>query len=283
MLVETGFPRKGGHPALVTWSRLLQPDLRMEADVSLQGPMALGALHFPELALSAYFPTDPGAGHSYYRALLDDLVRADVHKLSRVERTALQREVPEVVATFEKRRFDCPAVAVFSCRPHKFTSIWRLADPVPGRIAVADLLDLAPIRLQLFHHPPALAAVVDKRQARLYALILDELTELSRLEGLPIRRHKQGGWSATTLQRRQDEHARWNLGDVAEAVAELLGRSVCERLILAGPLEARAALKALLPPLALKLLTAEGSVPMYVTGNELAERLRSLARQPAPV
>lgn len=34
--------------------------------------MALGTLYFPELALSAYLPTDPGAGHSYYRAFLDD-------------------------------------------------------------------------------------------------------------------------------------------------------------------------------------------------------------------
>lgn len=245
--------------------------------------MALGALHFPELALSAYFPTDPGAGHSYYRALLDDLVRADFHKLSRAERAALRREVPEVVAMLEKHRFDSPAVAVFSCRPQKFTSLWRLADPVPGRIAVADWLDLAPIRLQLFHHPPALAAIVDKRQARLYGLILDELTVLGRHEGLPIRRHKQGGWSAATLQRRQDEHARWNVREVAEAVAELLGRGVYERLILAGPLEARAALKSLLPPFALKLLAAEGSVPLYATGNELAERLRSLTRQPAAV
>jgi peptide chain release factor subunit 1 len=245
--------------------------------------MALGTLYFPELALSAYLPTDPGAGHSYYRALLDDLARADIHKLTHAERTALQRELPVVVAILEKRRFDCPAVAVFSCRPQKFTSIWRLAEPVPGRVAVADLLDLAPIRLQLFHNPPALAAVVDKRQARLYALILDELTELGRLEGLPIRRHKQGGWSAAALQRRQDEHARWNLGEVAEALAELLGRNAYWRLILAGPLEARAALRSLLPPFALKRLAAEGSVPMYVTGNELAERLRSLAHQPAPV
>jgi hypothetical protein len=244
--------------------------------------MALGTLHFPELALSAYLPTDPGAGHNYYRTLLEDLARADIHKLTRAERTALGRELPEVVAILEKHRFECPAVAVLSCRPQRFASIWRLTEPVPGRIAVSDLLDLAPIRLQLFHHPPTLAAVVDKCQARLYALILDELTELGRLEGLPIRRHKQGGWSAAALQRRQDEHARWNLGEVAETIAELLGRGTYRRLILAGPLEARAALRSLLPPFALKLVVAEGSVPMYVTGTELAERLRRLARQPAP-
>src|SRR5205814_3923962 len=116
----------------------------------------------PELALSAYLPTDQGAGHNYYRALLDDLARADLHKPSAPERTALQRELPGVLAALEKHRFDCPSVAVLSCQPRRFLRIWRLAEQVPGRLAVAELLDLAPIRLQLFAHPPALAAVVDK-------------------------------------------------------------------------------------------------------------------------
>ena len=148
---------------------------------------------------------------------------------------------------------------------------------------MADLLDLAPIRLQLFEHPPALAVVVDKRHARLYALVLDELTEVGHLEGLPIRRHKQGGWSAKALQRRQDEHARGNLNEVAAAVSGLLERDGYRRLILAGPPEARCALKGLLPAQALKLLAAEGSVPMYANGNELAARLRSLDHQPERV
>ena len=66
-------------------------------------------------------------------------------------------------------------------------------------------------------------------------------------------------------------------------MAKLLGRHGYRRLILAGPLEARAELKSLLPASALKLLAAEGSVPMYATGNELAARLRSLDHQPQQV
>jgi hypothetical protein len=101
--------------------------------------------------------------------------------------------------------------------------------------------------------------------------------------GLPIRRHRQGGWSATALQRRQDEHARGNLAEVAAAVCDLLERGGYRRLILAGPPEARCALKGLLPTQALRLLAAEGSIPMYASGNELAARLRSLDHQPQPV
>jgi len=255
----------------------------MEAHVSLQAFTALASLQFRELALSAYLPADQGAGHGYYRTLLDDLTRADFNNLTDVERSVLRREVPAVLASLEKRRFDCPAVAVFSCQPSRFARIWRLVEPLPGRVAVADLLDLAPMRQQLLAHPPALAAIVDKHQARLYALVLDELTEVGHVEGVPIRRHKQGGWSATALQRRQDEHARGNLHEVADAVAGLLERDGYSRLILAGPPEARCALKGLLPAGALKLLATEGSIPMYASGNELAARLRSLDHQPEPV
>jgi hypothetical protein len=253
-----------------------------DAAVSLNALHALAERRFPELALSAYLPTDPGSGHNYYPTLIDDLVKADAHKFSNRERAALRRELPRVAATLEKHRFDCPAVAVFSCRPRGFMRIWRLVDPVPGRMAMADVLDLAPIRLQLFRHPPTLAAVTDKHQARLYGLVLGEIAEVVQVKGVPIRRHKQGGWSATALQRRQDEHARWHLADVAGTVAALLNGGGYRRLIVAGPTEARAELKDRLAAPALKMLVAEGALPLYASGNELAERLRSLSRQTEP-
>jgi peptide chain release factor subunit 1 len=248
----------------------------MEPDASPSAVKTLEKLRFPELALSAYFPTDPGAGRNYYRALLEDLIKADFHKLDATERAALTREMPIVLAALEKRRFQCPAVAVFSCRPQGLLHIWRLAEPLAGRIAVARQLDLAPIRLQLFKLPPALAAVVNKQQARLFALVLDELTEVRILAGIQVRRHKQGGWSAAALQRRQDEHTRWNLGDVAQVVSALLKRDGYRRLLIAGPREARTEFKALLPPEARKLLAGEGTIPMQTAGNELARRLRGL-------
>jgi Bacterial archaeo-eukaryotic release factor family 10 len=256
-----------------------------EARVTPHALTALAELRFRELALSAYLPTDRGAGHGYYRALLDDLVRPDLHELSGVERAALERELPIVLAALDKRRFACPAVAVFSCSPHGFLRFVRMGEPLPGRIAVAEELDLAPIRRQLFEHPPALVAVADKRHARLYALVLGELDEVASVEGLPIRRHRQrggpGGRSAASLQRREDEHTRWNLAEVATAVTGLLEGDDYGRLVLAGPREARAQLRRLLAAPALSMLTNEGSVPMYASGNELAERLRRLDSQPA--
>lgn len=253
-----------------------------DADVPVQALDALEGMRFPELALSVYLPTGPGVGRDSYRALLDDLARAALPMLDEAERTVFERELPAVLAGLQKRRFDCPAVAVFSCRPRGLLRIWRLTDAVRRCITVAGTLDLAPIRRQLEAHPPALAAVVDKRHARLYALVLEELVEVGQLDGAPIRRHRQGGWSAAALQRREDEHARSHLDEVAGAVTRLLDRNGYRRLILAGPSEARAVLKGLLPASASKLVTAEGTFPVYAAGNELAVRLHGLDHRPAP-
>lgn len=60
---------------------------------------------------------------------------------------------------------------------------------------------------------------VDKHRARLYSLAGAEVTEISRVEGRPIRRHRQGGGiggsSAAAIQRREDEHTRANVSEVA--------------------------------------------------------------------
>ncbi len=248
---------------------------------SLGGLNTLEGRRFPELALSAYLPTDGPPGSRRYWALLQDLARAEAHKLDGRERNALERELPVLASALDKHRFACPAVAVFSCAPGGLLRMWRLSDAVPGRIAVADWLDLAPIRQQLFERPPALAVVVDKRDAKLFGLVLGELIELAVVQGVPISRHHQGGWSATAYQRREDEHARQNLGHVAETVAGLLEHDGYRSLVLGGPTEARAELKALLPPAARRLVAGEGAVPMRVSHNELAQRLAGLYRGPA--
>lgn len=245
----------------------------MERDSSRRVLEGLEKQRFPQLALSAYLPTASGGGHSYYRALLEDLARPMLPGLEPEAGKALERELALVQAALEKHRFDSPALAVFSCGPSHFLRLWRLSDPLRGRLTLAEGLDLAPVRRQLLERPPALAAVVDKQEGRLFTLILHELREVVQLEGWHINHHKQGGWSAASWQRREDEHARSNLGQVAEALVGLVRRDGYRRLILAGPPEARAQLAAQLPPYARRLLVAQGTVPVRAAWNDLVHRL----------
>ena len=222
---------------------------------------------FDELALSFYAPVQRGAGQAYFSAQLKDLVRAGEHKLDQREVAGIRRELPRVVAALSKQRFESASIAVFS--GEGLLSIWRLPDPERARIAVAPGLDLAPIRRQLHGHPPALAVVLDKQVARFYGVVLAEIEELERREGIAISRHHQGGWSATGLQRREDEHMRLNEAAVAETIDRLVARDGYERLVLAGPPEALSELRRHLGESARVLLTGAGALPAYADGNEL--------------
>lgn len=241
----------------------------------------LEKLRCPELALSVYVPAERGVGPRYFLAQFKDLAHAELHKLDAREQKAFRREEPAVLDALAKRRFESPGLAVFSCTPRGLLQVWRLPEEVGGRMAVADWLDLAPIHRQLAEHPPALAAIVDKQAARLFALTLGEVTELEDLEGIPIAHHEQGGWSAPSYQRREEEHARKNLKQVASAVGRLLERGGYAKLLIAGPPESRALLKEVLDPVAAAALSAEGSIPIFAEPNELSHRLRSLLAEPA--
>lgn len=237
----------------------------------------LERMRFPDLALSAYLSTDAGAGHAHYRVRLQDLSRALEHKLDRRERAALRRELPLAVAALEKQRFDSPTVGVFVHAPD-MAELWRLPLEVPDRLLVAPYLDLAPIRAQLFARPPAIAAVIDKNQARLYSVVLGEISEVATLEGVHINHHRQAGTSSPTLQRREDEHATWNLARVARVLAGLVASGPYRRLILAGPPEARARLKQHLPSRTLRLVAVEAAIPVHARGSEVVRRVRALDR-----
>jgi hypothetical protein len=218
---------------------------------------ALAEMRFPERVLSMYVPTDQGAERRRYPAVIHDLVRSALLMLDEPDQIVLGRELSAVQTAFAQRRSNSPAVALFSSGPHGFLRVWHLSDPVPCRLMVGDELDLTPIRCQLLIHPPALAVVVDERHAWLDELVLDELVEVER------------------------PHS--HLVEVAGAISRLSDRNGHRRLILAGPPEGRAALKLVLPALALGLLTAEASIPMCAAGDELAGLLHSLDRRPAAV
>lgn len=238
----------------------------------------LQAMSFADLALSAYLA--PGAGATfdarYHRTALKELAHRTETVLGDPELAALRRDLPDALAYLDQLRPPPGlALALFCCTPAGLFRVWRLPADIEAELRIGRRLHLAPIRRLLELHPPALIVVADKERARLFASLLDQVEELAEEEGEPVGRHRQGGWSATTYQRREDAHARANL----QAVADLLSRADTDfykRVYLAGPSEARAELLRLLPPDVARRVTGELRVPTYLASGELSERLRHL-------
>jgi release factor family 10 len=245
------------------------------------GPLA--DVVYPAGALSLYLPAPPEHLYDarYHEQLFQELIRERLRGPAEdLTLAVLRREQPRVLAHLRTRTVPAGyALAVFAYRPYDFLQGWCLPEDEGPLLAVGTHLRLDEIRAQLGRHAPAIVVAVDKQEARIFRLMLAEVEELLELEGDDVSRHRQGGWSSLTWQRRADQTARHNLARTAAwlnaAAADFDGR-----LHLAGPAEARSELKHLLKPRIQERLGRDLSLPMYLSRGEMANRLRAELSHP---
>lgn len=240
---------------------------------------------YPAGALSLYLPALPDHlfDSRYHEQLFGALIRERLGAApDRLAVAVVRRERPRVVSHLRSRTVPAGhALAVLAYEPYGLLQSWCLPEDEEPLLAIGAKLRLEPIRRQLERHPPAIVVAVDKEEARIFRLLLAEVQELAELEGDEIKRHRQGGWSSLSWQRREDQLARHNLARAAGWLntADL---GFYPRLHLAGPAEARSQLKRLLLPHVQARLGSDLSLPMYLSPGEMANRLRAeLSPQPA--
>jgi peptide chain release factor subunit 1 len=101
---------------------------------------------------------------------------------------------------------------------------------------------------------------------------LGEIQEESGVLGEVVKRHKQGGWSQATLQRRADNQAAQNLKAAAEATAEFCKDKGCKGLILAGAEGVVGQFRAMLPKKLQKEIIGAISADMTTQSDEILRR-----------
>jgi len=227
-------------------------------------------------ALSLYLAAGPALDRRYHHALLKDLEKAAEPELEPARKPALHRESLIARRYLDQVSPSGKPLAVFSCRSRGLFEALSLPEDVRSQLYIGERLELAPLREILLRHPPALVVLADKQKARVFHLVLAEVQEVAELEGDPVRRHRQGGWSDRRFQRHQDEQAHWNL----KAAAEWVDRyGPAERplrtIYLGGPPEARASFKRLLPKRLQQTVAREFAAPLTISSAELTERIRA--------
>ncbi len=232
-------------------------------------------------ALSMYLPVRfEGYDSRHYELEFSHMLRRYRDRLDDEEREVLEREMPRLLAHLEiVRPAGCPAMAGFADEPAGVLELVKLPAETEARLEVGPLL-LAPIERMLERFPPALIAVVDKEQARLFAAILDDVYPIDAVKGDAVKRHKAGGSSALSNQRKADNRAKANLAAVVETIAKQMQSGVFQRLFVAGPVVARAELEHLLPEPLKRLLAGRLSASLDSSGlqHELREQLERLAK-----
>jgi len=198
--------------------------------------------------LSLYLPVRAeGYDDRHYDIVFGDVLHRYRERLGRKDLDVLHAELPRVRTHLGiLRPAGSPALAAFAQTDPDLLEVIPLPLPTPERLEVGQPL-IAPALRQLEAVEPALIAVVDKEEARLFGLVLDVLFETAHITGVEVRHSKAGGTSASSNQRRAENRARTNLDLAATETIRELRTGVYASLLVAGPDEARAEYEKLLP------------------------------------
>jgi hypothetical protein len=224
--------------------------------------------------LSLYLPVRAeGFESEYYKLLLNHLTARYEGRLDKKDEALLRSELGRLRTHLDLvRPAGVPAIAAFSREPARLLTLIRLPESVEARLEIGPPL-LEPLELILRRHPPALVVVVDKEEARIFASVLGEVVPLEHLTGQEVR-HSRGGTSAASNQRKADNRTRANLKRAVEAVEKRVEAGGFERLLVAGPEEARAGLVRALPKALAALVGGHLSASPETPPGRLMEEIR---------
>jgi hypothetical protein len=224
-------------------------------------------------ALSIYLPARAeGFDMRHYDIELGQLRRRYKDRLDKEEREIMERELARLREHLEVvKPAGCPALAGFSDEPVGLLELVKLPMETDARLEVGPLL-LAPIERQLERFLPALIAVVDKENARLFAAVLDDVYPLEQVHGVEVKHNKAGGTSAPSNQRKADNRTKANLERVIDVIGHEVRSGAYRRIFVAGPQEARAELERLMPPPLKRLLA--GHLSAEIDSRRLQHELR---------
>ncbi len=224
-----------------------------------------------ERTLSLYLPVRAeGFDASHYELLIKHTVAEYRHKLEEKQQRILDTEVERVRTHLNLvRPAGCPGLAIFSNEEIGMQSLIRLPESVAARIELGRPV-LETLELMLRRFPPALVAVVDKRDARLFASILGEVITMGSVTGQEVRHIRSGGTSAASNQRKAENRARANLKSVVESIERIAQADGFDRIFVSGPEEARAELLRDLPKRLERLVAGHLSASLDTPPGKLA-------------
>jgi hypothetical protein len=223
--------------------------------------------------LSVYFGAhSEGYDGRFYDIAFRELLNRYRDRIGDSENVVVERELPRLRAHLAiVKPAGCPALAGFADEANGVLRLIPLRSETEARLEVGEPL-LAPILRQLEEFPPALLAVVDKEEAKLFAAILDDVVLIDHVSGRLVRHIRSGGTSAPSNQRKAENRARANLENAAKSVEREMASGVYQDLYIAGPKEARIELEHLLPSRLNQAVA--GRIPALMDSPTLQHELR---------
>lgn len=210
---------------------------------------------------------------------LKDQVKLILRDLLEQARSAgAAKEDLERISRFVYLEYDWQArgLVIYSCQDDGLWQVFPLPVPVRSQVYVGDKVHVMQLANLLDRYAPYGVALVGQEGGRLFMVNMDGIVHEEDASGEPIKRHKQGGWSAPRFQRHEEKLADANMKAAADALSRLCASNGCSRLILAGTDENTAHFQGLLPPHLRQAVV--GTIPLEMNANEptIIERSRQI-------
>ena len=125
-------------------------------------------------------------------------------------------------------------VALFACAEQDYLQVVEVPAPVPDGTALGPVAQLAPLLRLLDRRRPALVALSDRRQLRVFSSTLGELTEIATTED-PEPRRLDTSLEIGSFDRHGDEAAESHRRHVAATITRAMAAAGAEQVVLAGP------------------------------------------------
>lgn len=201
-----------------------------------------------DVHLSLYLPVagreNEELNHSFVSRRVNSIKKAlsgELRKEFEKTLSMLEKYTSEKATDGERGRI------IFACNSSSLLHVYRV--PVePERSMVLDtspfLLPLAKLRAEYEDYGLVL---VDSRESRFFCIRSDVVEEEKHLSTDLMNKHKKGGWSQMRFNRLRKESIKSFLSDVADNMRDTCVRTDIDKIVIAGPGDAKQQLMDILP------------------------------------
>ena len=222
--------------------------------------------------LSVYLDLGPERQVTRAHAIvLKDLVKAAREPLDKDTRHALDAEGARVQAWLDDEAPPARGLAVFSSSPAGLWATFHLPVAVPDRLSFEIHPLIIPLLGLLDDLERYAVALVDKESARLVTVFESRIESVEAFSDDVPGKHDQGGMAQARLQRHHEDHVLRHVKRVVQRLSEGLRQREFDRLILAGPEEARAMVRERLPHELARRVVATVPAEMFATDAEILQ------------
>lgn len=235
--------------------------------------------HSDEGVLTVYLDIDPAnASREGYEAVLMDLWKPlRAQQFDQRTRGRMEYEIAGI--TDEVRGWEqAPgrSVAMFFSGPGGLRTVIPLQFPMRSMARFAPRPMLSPLIAALDEHSRYCVLMFDKDHARIITVVLGAVEEEVTLHGDVIGRSAVGGWAQSNYARHRDHHLEEHARRTIEHMWAIDRSRPIHSLVLAGPNEALAVLRRMLPVALARSVVATMPMEMFAVATDVVKHVAAI-------